>query len=278
VSSPGVEDLESRLEQGRCLAKESRWEELSELLEAAVADHPKARKAWIGWGKALKKLGRFEEGAAVMGRAFAANPRSAVFLYNRACFLAGSGHTGPAVECLAKAIAMQPAWQEAAKQDDDFAAIQRDRRFLAAVSHRDPARRLQAKLQRGLTLFERGRYAGAVPVLEAFTEQHPHVLDAWLVIGRCLKELRRPDDAAEAMRRGLEACGRHPRLMYNLACYECLAGRCDEALRALLDAISLHPAYAGVVERDADLDALRSDPRFAAIVSVAGGSWRLREE
>jgi tetratricopeptide (TPR) repeat protein len=108
-----------------------------------------------------------------------------------------------------------------------------------------------------------------VATLRGLTERHPHVVDAWLAIGRCLQRLHRPGEAAVAMQRGLESSSRHPRLMYNLACYQSLAGHVTDALEALRKAIPLDPKYAAAALVDRDLDAIRSDPRFGLIVSQA---------
>jgi tetratricopeptide (TPR) repeat protein len=223
----------------------------------------------LGIGRGFKQLGRFEDGVAAMLRAIDANPRMSVFLYNRACYHASAGQTGQAVECLAEALAMRPEWQEMAKKDSDFASIQRDKGFVALVGDREPARQMQAELKRGLTLAERGRCEEAIVVLGSMTERHPHLVDAWVAIGRCLRRLNRPGDAAAAMAQGLESSRNHPRLMYNLACYQSLAGQGTVALRTLLKALSLHPKYAEAAKEDRDLDSIRSDPRFAVIVTRA---------
>ncbi len=96
-----------------------------------------------------------------------------------------------------------------------------------------------------------------------------HVTTGLVAIGWCLKKLERPGDAAEAMRLAIETVGKHPRLLYNLACYHSLAGDDTEALQALMAAISRYPQYAQVAAKDRDFDRVRSDPRFAAIVAEA---------
>lgn len=264
---PDCWDLTPRLQRGIDLANESRWEESVAIFEAAVAEDPQNAKAWVGIGQGLKQLGRFEDGIAAMERARAANPSKGLFVYNLACYHAMAGHAGPAVEFLSKAVAIMPKWQQAAKQDPDFAALRRDKAFLAVVGDREPARRVQAELKQGLKLAESGHHEEAVATLRDFTERHPDVTDAWVAIGWCLKKLERPGDAAEAMRLAIEAVGKHPRLLYNLACYHSLAGDDTEALQALMAAISRYPQYAQVAAKDRDFDRVRSDPRFAAIVA-----------
>ncbi len=266
-SPPECQNLVPWLERGLELEKESRWEESAASFEAAVAENPQALQAWLGIGRVLKKLGRFAEGAAVMERALEAKPKSSLLLYNLACYRALAGHADQARECLARAIAKRPEFQELAKKDPDFESMRRDVAFVMMLNDRDPARKMQADLERGLRLSERGRYEQAIEHLCCFVERHPHVADAWVAIGRCLVKLDRPSEAAEMMLQGLDACGNQPRLMYNLACYGSLAGRGEEALRALMKAIALNPEYAAAANKDTDLNAIRSDPRFAVIVS-----------
>ena len=71
------------------------------------------------------------------------------------------------------------------------------------------------------------------------------------------------DRAVEVASEGLE---RHPDdagLVYNVACYEALAGRRDDALAHLRQAYELAPEKVRKwAEGDSDLDALRDDPAF----------------
>jgi hypothetical protein len=63
---------------------------------------------------------------------------------------------------------------------------------------------------------------------------------------------------------GLEHHPRNPGLHYQLACYTALAGEREAAMRHLLIAVAERPETAGWAAEDADLDALRGDPRFPA--------------
>jgi serine/threonine protein kinase/tetratricopeptide (TPR) repeat protein len=269
AAPPDCRDLTPRLQHGLDLAAQSRWEESVAALQTAVTQDPQDVKAWVSIGQGYKRLGRYDEGIAAMERAFAANPQISLFLYNKACYHVLAGNVGPAVESLAKAVAMRPEWQEAAKKDSDFTMVRQDKAFLAVVGNREPSRRLQAELKQGLTLAKRGRCQEAVAALYDFTTRHPHVLEAWLEIGRCLTKLGRHGDAAEAMQQGLRVVRQNPQLTYNLACYRSLAGDNTAALQALIAAISLHPQYGSRAEVDRDFDRVRSDRRFGVIVAGA---------
>jgi tetratricopeptide (TPR) repeat protein len=56
-------------------------------------------------------------------------------------------------------------------------------------------------------------------------------------------------------------------LHYNFACVASLAGRHDEALVHLRRGLELNPALRDAARDDADLDAIRADPRFVELVA-----------
>jgi quercetin dioxygenase-like cupin family protein len=64
------------------------------------------------------------------------------------------------------------------------------------------------------------------------------------------------------VREGIAAKGESPRLLYDLACFESLAGRREEAIGHLVRAVELDPQYREYASDDSDLDAIRDDPRF----------------
>jgi hypothetical protein len=73
---------------------------------------------------------------------------------------------------------------------------------------------------------------------------------------------------AEAADRGLEvlaACP-HPRVFFNLACCESLAGRDAEAIEHLRQAIKLWEGCREMAKEDSDFDALRDEPAFAELI------------
>jgi tetratricopeptide (TPR) repeat protein len=75
------------------------------------------------------------------------------------------------------------------------------------------------------------------------------------------------DEAIALMQRDAEVHPDHPALLYNLACYEALADRGDDALEHLARAIELNPRFREYAEQDDDFAALRDDPRFSEVLS-----------
>jgi tetratricopeptide (TPR) repeat protein len=57
-------------------------------------------------------------------------------------------------------------------------------------------------------------------------------------------------------------------LLYNLACAEARLGETDAAIGHLGESIALRPSFAELARDDADLDAIKADPRFDEIVGT----------
>jgi tetratricopeptide (TPR) repeat protein len=72
------------------------------------------------------------------------------------------------------------------------------------------------------------------------------------------------DQAIAIASKGLDVWPEHGSLHYQLACYHSLAGNHDRALDHLETAVANEPRARAWAEGDADLDAVRADPRFPA--------------
>jgi tetratricopeptide (TPR) repeat protein len=71
-----------------------------------------------------------------------------------------------------------------------------------------------------------------------------------------------PGAAADLVAEGLAEYGENGSLLYNLACYESLAGRTDDALAHLRRALELQPKLAEWAAKDSDLDPIRAHQDF----------------
>lgn len=74
------------------------------------------------------------------------------------------------------------------------------------------------------------------------------------------------ETVVELLRPIVEANPQYPLLTYNLACLESLTGRSEDALRHLREAIEGSEQFREFAKGDSDLDAIRDDPEFAALV------------
>ena len=100
---------------------------------------------------------------------------------------------------------------------------------------------------------------GGVPG-QAFS---PSPWEAWLEAAPFL-ESGELDRGIEVFERAL---GEHPgnsNVLYNLACFESLAGRTDDALAHLALAVERDPRTREWAQSDSDFDAIRSEPDFPA--------------
>jgi tetratricopeptide (TPR) repeat protein len=84
-----------------------------------------------------------------------------------------------------------------------------------------------------------------------------------------LRPLYEAGEYAEVADRARELIEAHPenaQLLYNVACCESLAGRTAEAIEHLRAAIDLHGDLGSLAAGDSDLDAIRDEPAFRALV------------
>ena len=74
-------------------------------------------------------------------------------------------------------------------------------------------------------------------------------------------------DGAAVLRAALGRHGDDAVLLYDLACFESLAGETEAALAHIARSLELDPQLAPGAAADTDFDALRQDPRFQALFS-----------
>jgi tetratricopeptide (TPR) repeat protein len=76
----------------------------------------------------------------------------------------------------------------------------------------------------------------------------------------------RHDEAIKAMLAQADEYPDNPGFLYNLACYEALGGRTDDAIAHVSRAVELAERFRGYAAEDPDLASLRDDPRFNAVL------------
>jgi hypothetical protein len=87
--------------------------------------------------------------------------------------------------------------------------------------------------------------------------------EAWLEAAPHL-EAGEPERGIEIFERTLATYPGNPNVLYNLACFESLAGHADDALEHLAEAVESDPRTREWAQTDSDFDSIRADPRFPA--------------
>jgi quercetin dioxygenase-like cupin family protein len=90
--------------------------------------------------------------------------------------------------------------------------------------------------------------------------------ELWAPFGRLYQEGRYAE-AADQARDLVAAHPEYPGLLYNVACCESLAGRKDDAIEHLRLAIEKSDSTRSYLEGDSDLDPLRDEPEFQALLT-----------
>jgi quercetin dioxygenase-like cupin family protein len=82
-----------------------------------------------------------------------------------------------------------------------------------------------------------------------------------------LAKAGRFDEAIALMEADAEQHRDNPAFLYNLACYEALGGRREDAVTHVVAAIEAAPRYAQWAKEDADFESIRDDPRFSEVLA-----------
>ncbi|NLG34716.1 MAG: hypothetical protein GX548_05125 [Lentisphaerae bacterium] len=106
--------------------------------------------------------------------------------------------------------------------------------------------------------------AGFLEAVRARLPEHPAVIES---LGCLYTEMGRYEDGLRADHDMVRLQPRSALAWYNLGCSLSLTGRPDEAFKALETAVGLGYADADWMQEDADLEAIRGDPRFARLLA-----------
>ncbi|MHC4980219.1 MAG: DJ-1/PfpI family protein [Planctomycetota bacterium] len=115
-------------------------------------------------------------------------------------------------------------------------------------------------------------WSRAAALYRELVEQRPQDAASWFGLGIVLHAMGDFAEAAPAHRRAAELSWFPQRAYYNLACAYAMLGEKDKALDALGKAIAAGFADRQWMEQDSELDGIRADPRFKAIVDRMGSS------
>lgn len=123
------------------------------------------------------------------------------------------------------------------------------------------------QLQLAAIASREGDHERAMAVHRALIAADRKDAEAWYQLGRSLLELRRLDEAIAAFTAAAEGESERGVALFNLACAYALSGQRDPAIDAAARAIEAGFKTRYYYEHDEDLDAVRADPRFQALLA-----------
>ena len=122
----------------------------------------------------------------------------------------------------------------------------------------------------GIAHVQRGNFAKAIETLTPFTEAQPGNTTAWFYLGYALHATGDLDAAIRAHKKAVDDPQLGVIATYNVACVHALRDESDEAIEWLTRARDGGMiGFARQVAGDSDLDSLRDDPRFKALLANA---------
>jgi non-specific serine/threonine protein kinase len=208
----------------------------------AVELDPELGEAHVSRGLALLMTKKYAEADEEFNAAIRINPRlfEAYYFYARACFQQGK------LEDAARLY--EQAW---AVNPEDYQTP-----MLLSQTYVGLGRKLE-----GSTTAQRG-----LSVIERHVALHPEDARALYLGGTALSYSKQFDRAREWTNRALAIDPDDPAVLYNVACNYAQMSEPEKAIECLEKALALGEWYKGWAEHDSDLDPIRNDPRFQALL------------
>ena len=204
---------------------------------------PSLAEAHASRGLAVSLSGRFEEADTEFEMAMKLDPKSfeAAYFYARSCVAQGKNEE--AAKWYERAIAVRP---------DDYAALALLATTYQALGRADDSIQMS-----------RRAYDTARKHLE-LTPDDPRAL---YMGAMSLTALGETEKARDWNRRALDMDPDDPSVLYNIACAFALEGQAREAVSTLQKAIDNGFGHWSWIEHDSDLDSLRSNADFLALLA-----------
>ena|SRR5579863_532011 len=199
-------------------------------------------EAHVSRGLVLQMTKKYELSEKEFKRAIELNPKlfEAYYFYARSYFQ--QGKLEEAAQLFEKACQTNP---------DDFQAPS-----LLGQTYASLGRKLEGQATR----------QRALRVVEKHLEMHPDDARALYLGASALTDAGQRDRAIEWTRRALDIDPDDPGVLYNVACSYAKLALTEDAIRCLEQATKAGEWLKGWAEHDSDLDSLRNDPRFQALL------------
>jgi len=217
-------------------------EKAKEACEKAIALDPESSEARASHGLALRINGEYAEAERELEKAIELNPNLFEAYYYFGLVHSSQGEFEKAADMYLKAMEINPA---------DY----QPQIFLA-----------QAYASLGRRQDEMKVRLASADAIQGHLEMNPHDTRALIIGAAQLCIIGEQEKGLEMAERALGQDENHPNLFYNAACFYALQGDIDRSLELLARAVELGWGNRDWLETDSDLDSLRADHRFVALL------------
>ena len=223
-------------------ARESNLKQADTASKKALQLDPDLAEAHSARGLAFSLSKRYDLAIEEFETAMALDPKlyEAPYFYGRACL--AQGRWSEAAPLFERAAELRPEDYQAASFLASAYAGQGRIHEASKASHK------------------------AIGVIERWLDLNPDDARALNLGATILSNLGQHEKALEWARRSLSIDKEDPQLLYNVACVYAIEGMKDEAILTLERAIDKGYGHREWIEHDSDLNSLRSDKRFQALL------------
>jgi beta-lactamase regulating signal transducer with metallopeptidase domain/Flp pilus assembly protein TadD len=237
---------------------------------------PSDPEVWFKAGKELFAAGEFSLAAQAYGESAVRNEKPGSALYNQACSYARIDAREDAFGALSLAIEGGFNDPQLMAKDDDLESLHGDARFAPLLRDAQtlflPSRDSHNSLWQFFHKSESVDWKQAIERYQNYANTNPRSGRAHYNLGYAWLAVNEPQKAADEFRRSLDLGYRKSCTLYNLACCEARLGHKDQAFEELQRAQESGFSEFELFQSDEDLDNLRDDPRFQALVKLSGHS------
>ncbi|HEY6049718.1 MAG TPA: M56 family metallopeptidase, partial [Thermoanaerobaculia bacterium] len=220
---------------------------------------PRSGGDWYSRGMDLHRDERYDEAIAAFQKAIELGHREDAASYNIACGYALKGDADRAFEWLKKAEEAGFSLEGYLSSDDDLDSLKSDPRWSA----------LRKEVRAKHVSEHKDKAAGAAKRYERLTARPAADGGAFYDSGRELLKTGEYALSAKAFERSAALGNRPGTSYYNAACALSLGGQTAQAIEDLRKALDNGFDEAKLMRTDDDLDAVRSDPRFKELLTLA---------
>lgn len=230
--------------------------------EALKASPAADAGAWFSIGYKMLPLRQYDQSIDAFKKALARNYKPSTTMYNIACGYARKGDVESGMQWLQRAV--EEGFDSIDKLDDDS-----DIDNLRGNARFEGLKQMAAelRLQPGSTILSKwlagdSDWADALPRFRTLTRKYPNLGRAWFNLGFAALQAGQNQESADAFRHALGLNYRTPTTTYNIACAYARSNQNGAAMEWLQKAHSAGFELSSYIDRDDDLNSLRSDARF----------------